>query len=237
MARTSKRHRKRPLWLKLILAVLIAAPLGVAGWLYLDLRTWQPPESEFPEQGADLSGVAGPVNFVILKGSGADFVYLPASAGATERSGAFTARLAEARAAGLEAGAIHRFDPCVPADGQSANFVTIVPRDAALLPPAIELVDTGAECLENVTSGQVRSELTILANQIESHAGRPAILKVSREFEAAHGVAARIERNLWLVRTRLEPEYGGRPWLIWTANENFRSGASEEPVAWAVVRP
>ena len=231
------RKTKRPLWLKLLLAMLIIAPLGVAGWLYLDLQTWHPPESEFPEQGADLSASEGSVNFEVLKGSGADFVYLPATSGEGQRAGDFTRSLAAARAAGLEVGAVHRFDPCVPADGQSANFVTIVPRDDALLPPAIELIDTGADCLENVTSGEVRSELTILANQVEAHSGRQVILKLGREFEATHAVASRIERNLWLVRTRLEPDYGGRPWLIWTANESYRLPGSQAPLAWAVVRP
>lgn len=231
------RKTKRPLWLKALLVLLIAAPVGVAVWLYQDLRHWRPEESAFPEQGVDLSrGTAG-VNFEVLKGSGADFVYLSASAGDGERSAEFTRALVAARKAGLEVGAVHRFDPCVPADGQSANFVTIVPRDPALLPPAIELSDPGADCIDPVDSGQVRSELTILANQIEAHAGKPAILKVSREFEAAHGVAARIERNLWLVRTRFEPDYGGRPWLLWTANENYVSPGSEEPIEWMVVRP
>tara|TARA_B100000678_G_scaffold239023_1_gene209315 strand:+ start:206 stop:907 length:702 start_codon:yes stop_codon:yes gene_type:complete len=231
------KRTRRPLWLKLLLAVLIAAPLGGAGWLYWDLQDWRPPESEYPEQGADLSAGAANPNFAVLKGSGADFVYLPATAGDAERSSDFTRNLAAARAAGLEVGAVHRFDPCLPADGQSANFVTIVPRDDALLPPAIALLDTGEDCLEPVTSAQVRSELTILANQIEAHAGKSAILKLGRQFEETHGVAARIERNLWLVRTRLEPEYGGRPWLIWTANEHYRGVAGEEPFGWVVVRP
>ena len=231
------RKTKRPLWLKLLLAVLIVAPLGAAAWLYFDTRTWQPSPSEFPEQGVDLSGVTEPVNFAVLKGGGADLAYLPATAGDSEQARDFTRNLAAARKAGLQVGARHRFDPCVPEDGQSANFVTIVPRDDTLLPPAIELSDTGEDCLERVTSGQVRSELTILANQIEAHAGKPAILKVTREFEAAHGVAARIERNLWLVRTRLEPDYGGRPWLLWTANELYQGPGSDQPLGWVVVRP
>ena len=35
-------------------------------------------------------------------------------------------------------GAVHRYDPCQPADRQSANFVTVVPRDAKLLPPEFQ---------------------------------------------------------------------------------------------------
>ena len=49
------RRTKRPLWLKLLLAVLIIAPLGAGFWLWADLRQWRPAESEYPEQGADLS--------------------------------------------------------------------------------------------------------------------------------------------------------------------------------------
>ena len=69
------RRTRRPLWLKLLLAVLIVAPLGVAAWLYLDMREWRPEERAFPEQGVDLSGVDGAINFEVLKGNRADFVY------------------------------------------------------------------------------------------------------------------------------------------------------------------
>ena len=68
-----------------------------------------------------------------------------------------------------------------------------------------------------------------LVNQIENHAGKAVILKMSPEFEERYGLAARIDRNLWLTRTRFEPEYAGRPWLLWTANTALRSDAAEQP--------
>ena len=34
---------------------------------------------------------------------------------------------------------VHAYDPCVAAERQAGNFVTIVPRDPMLLPPAIAL--------------------------------------------------------------------------------------------------
>ena len=150
---------------------------------------------------------------------------------------AFPDNFAAAREAGLQVGAVHRFDPCVPADGQSANFVTMVPRDAALLPPAIELDRTAEDCPERVTRAAIQSELLTLVNQIEAHAGRPAILAPSSDFEDAYGIAARIDRNLWLTSNRTEPDYAGRPWIMWTANTALVNEAASEPLRWVVVRP
>ena len=231
------RKTKRPLWLKALLVLLIAAPVGVAVWLYQDLRHWRPEESAFPEQGVDLSrGTAG-VNFEVLKGSGADFVYLSASAGDGERSAEFTRALVAARKAGLEVGAVHRFDPCVPADGQSANFVTMVPRDESLLPPAILLESTADDCPSRVSDAAVQSELTTLVNQIEAHSGKPAILAPVEAFENAYAPSRRFDRQLWLTRSWFEPDYAIRPWLMWTANKWYKTEAAHEPLRWVVVRP
>ena len=123
------------------------------------------------------------------------------------------------------------------ADGQSANFVTIVPRGSDLLPPAIELSRGSESCTQNVPEAAVASELMTLVNQIEMHTGKPVILKPSEAFEAAHPIAARIDRNLWLTRMRIEPDYAGRPWLLWTANDALRSDAAASPLRWVVARP
>ena len=76
-----------------------------------------------------------------------------------------------------------------------------------------------------------------LQAQLEAHAGQPLILKISPQFEERYGIAARIERNLWLERDWFEPVYGGRPWLLWTANGELQTEAAEGPLRWVVVRP
>jgi lysozyme len=50
-------------------------------------------------------------------------------------------------------------------------------------------------------------------------------------------VSGEIERNLWLERTYLQPDYAGRPWTLWTANASYRNEASETPVRWVVLQP
>jgi lysozyme len=179
----------------------------------------------------------GEANFRALKAIGADFAYLEASSGATGRDAAFAANLAKVRESGLPFGVVHAYDPCVAAERQAANFVTIVPRDDTLLPPAIALERPATECGDPVSEAGVESELTTFLNEIEGHVGKPAVLKLAPAFEERYHLAARIERNLWLERDWLQPAYAGRPWTLWTANSSLSTAASDEPVRWVVLQP
>lgn len=225
-----------------IAAALLLAAIVAAAVLWWQFIHWTPDRKGWPAQGVEIGAMDVPAgadaaDFVAFKAIGADFAYLDASRGADGRDPAFGGNLAAVRAAGLQFGAVHSYDPCVPADRQAANFVTVVPRDASLLPPAIELDKTGDACPSLVSEAAVESELTTFLNQIEGHTGKPALLKISETFEERYRLSTRIERNLWLMRDRLQPDYAGRPWTLWTANSALRSEASAVPVRWVVVQP
>ena len=237
MAGRKRRKRAGRGWRKpLILAVLLATALA-AGWWCWQSRHWRPSEARYPEQGVLVGEGDGPVAFAIVEGLGGGFAYLEASRGAKGRDRSFIANLAAARRAGLAAGAVHVFDPCASADAQSANFVIAVPRERDLLPPAILLEGDAEFCAQPVSEAAVQSELMTLVNQIEAHAGKPAILAPSAEFERRYRVGGRIERNLWLTRSLAEPTYAGRPWVLWTANEGLQTEAADGPLRWVVARP
>jgi lysozyme len=105
-----------------------------------------------------------------------------------------------------------------------------------LLAPAIALESLADGCQPEVSDAAVESELMTLINQIETHAGKPVILKLSPAFEARHRTATTLARDLWLARDRARPDYAGRPWLLWSANSALVSEASEEPIEWVVVQ-
>lgn len=222
--------------LRLLGAGLLVALIG-GGWAWWDLHHWVPPRVAFPMQGVEIGAEDGAVDWPALKAIGADFAYLDASASAFARDGAFVKNLDDARAAKLQVGAVHRYDPCQPAEKQAGNFVTVVPRDAKMLPPAIDLDMLADDCPIKVSDAAVQSELTTFINQIETHTGKSSILKVSRTFQKRYGVAAAIDRNLWLVRDRFQPDYAGRPWMLWTANSALANEAGATPVRWVVVQP
>lgn len=227
MARSKRSAAARRRWLAA--AALLALALGLWGWW--KAGEWRPSRERFAVQGAEIGATDGPVNFAALERNGADFVYLDAG-----RAG-FEDDLAAAREAGLQVGAVHRFDLCRDASAQIGDFVTIVPRDAKLLPPAVELDLDPERCPAPPAAEALQSELTTFLNQLEGHAGKPAILKVSEAFEDRYRVAAMIDRNLWLTGGYLAPGYAGRPWVMWTANPRLRSPATEGRLRWVVVRP
>lgn len=236
MARGRKKRGTRRLrrWLAILALALAAA---AAGWWHWHSRHWRPSEARYPEQGVLVGEGDGPVRFAVVRGLGARFAYLEASRGAKARDRSFGEHLSAARDQGLAVGAAHVFDPCVPADAQAANFVIAVPRDHKLLPPAIMLDGDAEFCPTPVSEAAIQSELMTLVNQIEAHAGKPAILAPSKAFERRYRVGGRIERNLWLIRNLAEPDYAGRPWMLWTANERLQTEAAEEPLRWVVARP
>lgn len=220
-----------------VLAALLLVAMLFGGYAWWHLHHWKPERAAYPVQGVEVGAEDGEVDWRAIKAIGADFAYIDASASAFARDSAFVANLEAARAVKLQVGAVHRYDPCQPADRQAANFVTVVPRDAALLPPAVELDRLGDDCPVKVSDAAIESELTTFLNQVETHTGKPAILKVTDRFEAHYHVATRIDRNLWLVRDRFQPDYAGRPWTMWTANTALDTEAGAEALRWVVVQP
>lgn len=230
MART-KTSRWR---LRLFGAVLLIA-LIAAAWGWWTIHHWRPSKSTYPVQGIEVSSEDGAVDWKAAKAIGASFAYLDASASAFARDPAFSQNLEDARAAKLQVGAVHIYDPCQPAEKQAANFMTVVARDSAMLPPALALDMLADDCPVKVTDAAVLSELMTFLNQIETHTGKATILKISRSFEKRYHLATRIDRNLWLESTYMQPEYAGRPWMLWTANAMLKSEASANALRWVVV--
>lgn len=232
-----KRGSGRATWrLRLLGAVLLLALLsGAFGWWHL--HHWRPDRAIYPVQGIEAAATDGEIDWRAIKAIGADFVYLDASASAFARDPAFVHNLEAARAAGLQVGAVHRYDPCQPADRQAANFVTVVPRDAGLLPAAVELDRLGDDCPLKVNDSAIESELMTFLNQLETHTGKPSLLKITSAFQNRYHVANAFDRNLWLVRDRFAPDYAGRPWTLWTANSALATEAGENPLRWVVLQP
>ena len=232
-----RRKNRRAGWGLRAAALLVLLAACGAAWLWWEAQHWRPPEESYPDQGVLVAQDDGNVNFRTVGALGGRFAYLAASIGADGQDGRFAVNFARAREAGLQVGAVHRFDPCTTAGPQSANFVTMVPRVDGLLPAVIALEQTAEGCEERVSEAAVESELMTFINQVEKHTGKPVILKVGPDFESAYAISGKLERQLWVNRTRFEPTYAVRPWLLWSANESLVTQASEAPLEWVVVRP
>jgi lysozyme len=230
------RRRGSRTQLRLLGAVVLVALIG-GGYGWWHLHHWRPERTVYRVQGVEVGAGDGEVDWAAIKAIGADFAYVDASASAFARDPAFVKNLEAARAAKLQVGALHRYDPCQPADRQAANFVTVVPRDSAMLPPAVELDRLGDDCPVKVSDAAIESELMTFLNQVETHTGKPTLLKLTDRFETRYHIAGVIDRNLWLVRNRFQPDYAGRPWTLWTANDALANEADGTDLRWVVVQP
>lgn len=216
--------------------VLLAGAAAAAFALYQLAIGWRPPESQYPTQGATISAEQGEVHWPTLRAAGADFAYIAATDGDEGRDPRFLDHLAAARAAGIRYGVVHSWQLCRLAADQAANFLATVPRDAAALPPAVALSFEG-NCRDRPDGDLLISELSVFLEAIEAYAGKPAVLYVTADFDAAYAITDRAARSFWLRRRLFKPDYGAVPWAIWEASDIRRVEGVENPVRWSVVRP
>jgi lysozyme len=218
--------------LALGLAILLLAMLLV----WQGLRGWAPSRADYPVQGIDVSHHQGKIDWPRVKAHGVDFAYLKATEGADFRDERFAENWQNAQAAGVRRGAYHFFTLCRLARDQATNFITTVPRDRQALPPVIDL-EFGGNCKDRPDRKVLLAEVATFIKMVESHAEKPVMLYVTREFENAYQVSAAFRRPLWLRSMLLTPSYGSHPWVMWQGSSFARVDGIEGRVDWNVLKP
>lgn len=213
--------------------LVILGLMAVVAWTLA--LSWRPSD-RYPFQGIDVSEAQGPVDWWTVRHGGADFAYLRATYGATGRDTSFATNWAGVHATGMRRGAIHTLSVCQLAVDQANNFNTTVPRTPDALPAAVEIAFT-ADCLSRPEPAVVLGELRRYVAMVEAHTGKPVLLKVARDFDAAYRMTAGISRPVWAVQTFFPPTYPARPWRMWQASDMRRIDGAAGAVRWDVVAP
>lgn len=227
----AKRTMKR-LLVRLGCAVAFGASAAATAYGYA--RQWQPSAQQYPIQGIDASSEQGDIHWPTVKGAGVDFAYLRATDGVAGRDRSFAENWEATRQAELKRGAYHHYSLCRSAATQATAFIATVPREEEALPPAI-ILDFDPECSERPDKSVVQSEITTLIGMIEAHSGRPAILRISDDFQDSYDVAAVAPRTMWRARNFFAPDAVESPWVMWRASEFRHIDGVEGPVHWNVV--
>ena len=213
--------------------VLLALLVGLSLWW---AARWIPDRAIFPLQGVTIGAGNGTVHWGSIKAAGADFAYVMATSGRDGVDPMFARNFSGAREAGVQVGAVHRYDLCRLATDQAANFIRHVPRRADALPAAVWL-DYDDRCPDRPTRALLLSELATFLAQIEAHTGKRSVIAPGPAFEADYRVTAGIARTTWLRRDFFEPDYGAHPWAMWQANDYVRLTGAGGTVGWNVLRP
>ena len=224
----------RGLFVRLFVAAIVLAVIYFA--VLLLIHRWAPPRDQYASQGVYVSAANGPIDWPQLAATGVDFAYISATRGNSQRDPAFARNMAAAGDAGVRYGAVHHFDLCRLSNDQATAFVTGVPRRANALPPVVAL-DFSGPCQDRPGRAVILSELGTLLTLVEQHSGKPAVLRISEEFEELYRISGSVNRTVWLDGDFFPPDYAAKPWVMWTANSNRRVGGIDGPVDWLVVRP
>jgi len=224
--------RRGLIWAGII--TLILAITGIFGWRFA--VNWAPARAQYAVQGIDVSEGSGAIDWAMVKAMDVDFAYARATEGSVTRDSSFAQNWAGIEGAGLRRGAMHVFSLCSPAGEQAGAFVATVPRDPNALPVAIDLA-LHEDCPARPAREVVLAEIRRLAAVIETHSGKPAILRIAPEFEEQYQVSGAIPRPLWSTGFYRSPDYFTRPWAMWQSSTIRRIDGVERPVNWNVVAP
>jgi lysozyme len=222
---------KKGRWAAIGLAILLGLFV-----LWRVLVGWAPSRGEYPEQGIVIDASNGNPVWTTLAATGVDFAYLTATEGDKKRDANFAANLEGVRDAGIRYGALHKFDICRLASDQATLFITTVPRSPNALPAAVAL-DYSDTCSSKPDRSLILSEVATFLSQIEAHSGKPAVLMIAQDFEEQYRISGAVDRNVWLERTWLLPDYAAKPWVLWTANPSRSFDGVDGRVRWVVMRP
>lgn len=179
-------------------------------------------------QGVDVSWHQGAIDWRALAADDVAFAYIKASEGGDYVDPRFAFNWREAGAARLPRGAYHFFTLCRSGARQAAHFIATVPREAGMLPPAVDAEHKGP-CRQGPTMTDVAAELDVFLDALEAHYGVRPLIYTTREFHDAHLVELTGER-FWLRSLAMPPRFRERDWVIWQHHNGGRKRGVQGPV-------
>ena len=213
-------------------AIVIVGLFAVIAWTFA--ISWRPSSDTYPIQGIDVTENSGVIDWPTVRGSGADFAYIRATMGADGRDTLFAANWGSAYSSGMRRGAVHDFSLCRLAVDQANNFIVVVPRVKDALPAAVA-IDESPECGTPPARDVLAGEVARFAAMVESHTGKPVLLRISPAIEGKYRLSALLNRTLWATGSFFPPTYLSRPWRMWRANGMRRIEGADDAVGWDVV--
>lgn len=209
-----------------------AALLAGMGWF--SATRWHPSTQDYPIQGVLIDDDDGAIDWPTLAATPADFAYIRATIGAEARDARFADNWRGAFAAGMRRGVIHAYSLCQLAADQARNLVTTVPREEDALPAAVS-VAFDESCDARPDRAVLIGELGRFIAAVETHTGKPMLVRETREVEAHYHLSQAIARPVWSIGRFFPPDYAARPWRVWEATDMRHVGGTGRPVRWLAV--
>lgn len=167
--------------------------------------------SGYSVHGIDVSAYQGRIDWPEVARHGVRFAFIKASEGSGLRDPRFARNWREARAAGLNCGAYHYFQPNRDGQSQADLFVGTVPLAVGDLPPVL---DVESAHFHDVAA--MRREVARWLRLVEAHYGVRPILYSNHSFYRRHLAGHFDDYPLWLAHYEVDkPALPPSRWIIW----------------------
>ncbi len=183
-------------------------------------------------RGVDVSHHQGPVDWRRVRADGIGFAYLKATEGSTFVDPRFAEHARRARRAGLHVGGYHYFTLCSPGAPQGEHFVEVLDPvlgsgPAGTMPPAVDL-ELAGNCPEPPARAALLAEIRAFVDVVERGTRQRVVVYAYPDFEARFGIAAALDRRLWVRRIGSRPPQGS--WWLWQRDDRARVDGIDGPV-------
>lgn len=169
--------------------------------------------------GTDVSKYQADIDWPKAKASGINFAFIKATEGGDRVDDHFAQNWRQTRAAGVPRSAYHFYYFCRTAAEQARWFIRNVPKDAAALPPVLDMEwnHLSPTCKLRPPGATVRAEMRIFLDMVSRHYGKKPIIYTSIDFFEDNGLAGFEGYPFWLRSVSAHPDdrYGNHPFLFW----------------------
>ena len=203
-------------------AVAAARPVTIAFPRFGDNRPhpWDGrAPSAYAVHGIDVSRYQGAIDWPTVRGAGISFAYIKATEGGDLVDPSFPENWQGAASAGLPRGAYHFYYFCRPAEEQARWFIQHVPRDAAALPPVLDLEwnHLSPTCTLRPDGATVRAEAARFLDILTAHYGQRPVIYTTPDFFRETGIGTLPNTEFWLRSVANHPSvvYPGQRWTFW----------------------
>lgn len=164
--RTLRKRKFRPVWL-VLLCLLPPIILLYTGIIWPnDLFA-----AHYSVRGLDVSSYQGRIDWKRVAQTGVySFVFIKATEGESYRDAYFQANWRGTKAQGLLHGAYHFYTASLPGAEQANNYISVVPREAGMLPPVLDLEVSGQD------HTAMLYEIKVFLERLEQHYGLKPII-------------------------------------------------------------
>jgi lysozyme len=210
LAGSVSRRRTRRVVLAALAIIAAVGMIGPGVW-FIWLPHYRPSLDAGERFGVDVSHHQGSIAWDRVAADGIEFVYINLTQRDDFVDPRFELNWREAGEAGLDRGAYHFFSLCASGAAQADQFLSWLPQDEDMLPPAVDLELLGT-CGQRPDAETVMYELGVFLERVEKATGDTTLLYIGDDFAEAYPITESIDRPLWLISYLRRP---AGEWAIW----------------------